>query len=197
MSTIKHPEEGLFICQALTRSCGGQEKSNKMPKNIGKLASKMVFMNHAKYALLGLWLIGGFLYPAPAGITLADFEVKLPANAVSTPQTALISAPGIKLAQLEIKKVYITAYSSTPEETDDTPFITASGRGVRDGIVASNFLAIGTKIRIPAIFGDKVFVVEDRMHPRMTNVVDVWMPTKDKAKKFGRNYAEIEILEEI
>jgi 3D (Asp-Asp-Asp) domain-containing protein len=189
-----------------------------MPKNIAnpytytvgvrvKTALKKVFvflcrygvihLNEAKYAVIGASLFVGFIYPLPAGITLADFEAESPVNAFSTPQTALVSVPGVNPAPAAVKKVYITAYSSTPEETDDTPFITASGKMVRDGIVASNFLAMGTKIRIPAIFGDKVFVVEDRMHPRMTNVVDVWMPTKDQAKQFGRTYAEIEILGEI
>ncbi|MDP3003980.1 MAG: hypothetical protein Q8N43_00505, partial [Candidatus Azambacteria bacterium] len=37
-------------------------------------------------------------------------------------------------------KVVLTAYSSTPDQTDDTPFITASNTRVRDGIVAANFL---------------------------------------------------------
>ena len=50
----------------------------------------------------------------------------------------------------------ITGYSSTPQETEDTPFLTASGKKVRDGIVANNFLPFGTKIKIPKIFGDKI-----------------------------------------
>lgn len=94
------------------------------------------------------------------------------------------------------KKVWLTAYSSTPEETDDTPFITASMTKVRDGIVAANFLPFGTKIMIPDIFGDKVFVVEDRMHTRKTNFVDIWMPTKQDAIEFGISRAEIVVLQE-
>lgn len=152
-------------------------------------------LNEAKYVLAAASLLVGFLYPLPADVTLADFDPEMPVNALTTAQTALVSAPGLKPAPIAVKKVYITAYSSTPEETDDTPFITASGKKVRDGIVASNFLKMGTKIRIPSIFGNKVFVVEDRMHPKMTNVVDIWMPSKDEAIRFGRNYAEIEILE--
>ena len=46
-------------------------------------------------------------------------------------------------------QVIITAYSSTPCQTDDTPYITAAGTSVRDGIVANNYLSFGTKIRIP------------------------------------------------
>lgn len=79
----------------------------------------------------------------------------------------------------------ITAYSSSPDETDNTPWITAYNTITRDGIVASNDLPFGTKIRIPQIFGDKVFIVEDRLNERINGVIDVWFPTKDEALEFG------------
>jgi 3D (Asp-Asp-Asp) domain-containing protein len=93
-------------------------------------------------------------------------------------------------------QVVITAYSSTPEETDDTPFITAAGTAVRDGIVANNLLPFGTKIRIPDIYGDKVFVVEDRMNSKKGNYhFDIWFADKQEAKEFGIKTTYIEILE--
>lgn len=106
----------------------------------------------------------------------------------------------VKVAETETtpkipEQVWVTAYSSTPEETDESPFITASQTEVRDGIVAVNFLPFGTKIRIPKVFGDKIFIVEDRMHRRKTNYVDVWMNSKDSAKEFGIVKASIEIVE--
>jgi len=97
-----------------------------------------------------------------------------------------------------IKKidVVITAYSSTPEETDDTPFITASGKTVADGIIANNMLPLGTKVRIPDLFGDKVFVVEDRMNKRMgDHRFDIWLPSKQLAINFGVKTATLEVLE--
>ena len=90
--------------------------------------------------------------------------------------------------------VHITAYSSTPEETDDTPFITASGAHVRPGVAAANFLPLGTAIRIPELFGDQVFIIEDRMHKRFNYKVDIWFPEKSQAKKFGIQLATIEVL---
>src|SRR3989344_299704 len=51
-----------------------------------------------------------------------------------------------KVAKPKILKVWLTAYSSTPEQTDETPFITASGSYVRNGVVAANFLPMGAKI---------------------------------------------------
>ena len=89
----------------------------------------------------------------------------------------------------------ITAYSSTPEQTDDTPFTTASNKDVRDGIVANNLLPFGTQIRIPELYGDKVFVVEDRMSRRKGNYhFDIWFSDYDQALVFGAERTYIEIL---
>jgi len=88
----------------------------------------------------------------------------------------------------------VTGYSSTPDQTDDTPFIMANGKHVRDGAVATNFLPFGTRVKIPALFGDKIFVVEDRMNSRYYHRMDVWFPTRAEAIKFGKRSVEIEIL---
>ncbi len=83
-------------------------------------------------------------------------------------------------------QVVVTAFSSSPDETDSTPFITASGKTTGDGILANNCLPFGTEVKIPELFGDKVFVVEDRKHSRYScNWLDVWYPTKAEAKQFG------------
>ena len=90
--------------------------------------------------------------------------------------------------------VSASAYSSSVDETDDTPFITAAGTYVRDGIVAANFLPMGTAIKIPALYGNKIFVVEDRMNKRYNLNVDLWFPSKALAKQFGRKTIKIEIV---
>jgi 3D (Asp-Asp-Asp) domain-containing protein len=91
--------------------------------------------------------------------------------------------------------VVVTAYSSTPWQTDDTPDITASGKQVKDGIVANNMLPFGTKIRIPEIYGNQVFTVEDRMNKVKGNYhVDIWFASYAEAKNFGAKRTYIEIL---
>lgn len=92
------------------------------------------------------------------------------------------------------KKVTLTAYSSTVDQTDDSPFIAASGKRVYDGMIAANFLPFGTKVKIPALFGDKIFTVNDRMHKRFSDRVDIWFPERQEALKFGIRTAEIVIL---
>ena len=94
-------------------------------------------------------------------------------------------------------KMMVTAYSSTPDQTDDTPFITASGARVEDGIIANNMLPFNTKVRIPELFGDKVFVNKDRMHQRKGNFhADVWMASTLDAKNFGAKIATVEVLDD-
>ncbi len=97
------------------------------------------------------------------------------------------------------RHVVITAYNSEIGQTDNSPCITANGfnvceNGVEDTI-AANFLTFGTKVKIPALFGDRVFVVRDRMNKRFSDRVDVWMINKQDAVKFGVKVAKIEVLE--
>jgi len=113
--------------------------------------------------------------------------------------------PSPPVAMIEDNKQYVvkermvvpmTAYSSTVDQTDSTPFITASNKRVRWGIVAANFLPFGTKVRIPSMYGDTVFVVEDRMNKRYWHRVDIWMHTRQEALQFGIRNLELEILQE-
>jgi 3D (Asp-Asp-Asp) domain-containing protein len=88
----------------------------------------------------------------------------------------------------------ITAYSSTPDQTDSTPFITANGDTVHDGVIASNIFPFGTRLQIPSFFGKKIFTVEDRMSSRIKNTLDIWMPDRQDAIDFGIKSAEIIVL---
>jgi len=136
--------------------------------------------------VVGLCLLG-IIIPQT---TNADF----PGNTHCT----LVVAKAGKAVQAAVRtiKVVITAYSSTHDQTDDTPLITASGKYVKDGIIANNMLPFGTKIRIPGLYGNKVFTVEDRMNKRKPDhQFDIWFPSKDLAVNFGVKTAYIEILE--
>lgn len=107
-----------------------------------------------------------------------------------------IKTVGIQAEPAETLWVRVTAYASVPDETDNTPFITANGTHVRDGIVASNVLPFGTQIQIPELFGNKVFTVEDRMNKRIKNTIDIWMPSVSSAVDFGMTHTSIIVLED-
>ncbi len=120
----------------------------------------------------------------------------------STPKTGSIEEQTLENAENAIKlafdqgeeekpdkvmTVVFTAYTSTPDQTDDSPFIAASGKRVFDGMIASNCFPFGTEIKIPALYGDKTFVVEDRMNKRYgCGRMDIWMDVpRSEAMKFG------------
>ncbi len=140
-----------------------------------KLLASIVFFN----------LIPGLIIPnltPKKMINDADYAVKVPAVLYSQ-------------ANPEANLTTITAYSSTPDQTDSTPFITASGSYVKDGIVACNFLAFNTKIKLPELYGDKIFTVKDRMAKKNSHKIDIWFPTREEAKQFGVKKTIIEIVE--
>lgn len=98
----------------------------------------------------------------------------------------------------KIVNAVITAYTSTPDQTDSTPFIAASGKHVYDGMIAANWLPFGTKIKIPSLYGDKIFTVDDRMNSRYGyGRLDMWLDTsKTEAMKFGVKRVEIYVYME-
>ncbi|MEK7493980.1 MAG: hypothetical protein AAB630_02360 [Patescibacteria group bacterium] len=139
-----------------------------------------------------LALVGAFLQPgtpvlaiAPAQAEVSVVEEKRGIEELEKNERVARVIPGITM----------TAYSSTPDQTDDSPFIMANGKRVYDGAVAANFLPFGTKVRFPELYGDKVFTVEDRMHRRFDNRMDIWMETRGEAITFGIRKVTVEILE--
>lgn len=143
-------------------------------------------------AVIGILIVS---FPMPSETPTKSFIHTAKPNGISIARAAEV--PDDVEAEAIIaksRKVWVTAYTSTPEETDDTPFITAMGTKVRDGIIATNLLPFGTKVKIPKLFGNKVFVVEDRMHRRKQNNVDIWMDSKEDALEFGIAYADIVVL---
>lgn len=91
----------------------------------------------------------------------------------------------------------ISAYSPTVGQTDDTPFITANNKRVRDGIVAvsrdlfANGWNFGRKIYIKDL---GVYTIDDLMHERMRNSLDIFMFDTDSAIKFGKKQARAYLL---
>jgi len=171
---------------------------------------RIISLKSAKKLILSLILVFVFeifLFPMPtlASEAMEDSEVvqilsELAPQAISEPQPVILNhlpennAWEVKSTALKV----ITAYNSEAGQCDDSPCITANGfnvceHGVEDTI-AANFLKFGTKVRIPELFGDRVFVVRDRMNTRFSNRVDIWMVEKQDAREFGVKLAKIEIL---
>lgn len=87
-------------------------------------------------------------------------------------------------------------YSSEKKQTDHDPFSTASGTRPKWGTVATNQFPLWTRLKIQGM-GEKIFTVEDRMHKRYNNVVDIWFPSKDQARKFGARNLKYSVLKNV
>src|SRR3989338_8576092 len=176
---------------------------------------KIISLKKAKKIIITLVVILFFeflLFPAPSiasqhvdlNVVGSDFDLSINQSPDSRlPESDVILDNKLpRPRDLEIKltrHLLITAYNSEAGQTDNSPCITANNfnvceNGVEDTI-AANFLPFGAKVRIPELFGDKVFIVRDRMNSRFTHRVDVWMIEREDAVKFGVKTAKIEVLE--
>ena len=104
-----------------------------------------------------------------------------------------------------------TAYSSDPAQTDSTPCIPAlhtfdlckeyAKTGVAD-TVATNDISLKTALRVSGLtisgkpLDSQNMVVRDRMNKKYTGKsrIDIWMPSKEEAIKFGVQRIKVEIF---
>ncbi len=106
----------------------------------------------------------------------------------------------------EVLILKATAYTSSPRETDRTPYVTATGAKTRLGVLAvsrdllEKELPYGSLVRLydlgrwqdgkgagafDPLFKGLLFVVEDTMNKRKRQQIDVWLPDRSLALKFG------------
>lgn len=160
-----------------------------LERRAAKKAARAAFMRDLLSA--GVMLVAISL----TGVLLALSAIPEPPDAHAAPVAPQEAPSAPEQAPKAGKPVYatVTAYSSSPDETDDTPFITASGSHVTRGTLACpSRYAFGTQVRI----NGEVYTCEDRMAERFRNVehFDVWMPSKAEAIAFGTSKITIEIL---
>ncbi len=207
IGTQKRPMKVVFDYQefevpGLTKPVVCDRVSRLLPK---AAATDPMTQSTRKYSmqLLACLVLAGLM--ADATTRAATTERSLAGDIFVRPVFAAESRVGVDnyqpllvpAAEVAGKKVYknvpVTAYSSTPDQTDSSPFETASGTQVRDGVFAANFLPIGTRVKIPEFYGDKVFIVEDRMNARYHVHGDIWMETREAAKTWGIRYVTLEV----
>ncbi|MCS7219546.1 MAG: 3D domain-containing protein [Thermus sp.] len=124
-----------------------------------------------------------------------------------------LAVAGAWAQEKTVLRLQATAYTSSVRETDRTPFVTATGMRTRLGVLAVSpdllkVLPYGTKVRLrdlgsvqgrgrgqfAYLFQDRVFVVADVMHSRMRQKVDVWLPDRATALRFGLRWVELEVV---
>lgn len=131
---------------------------------------------------------------AAVRVELAGIAAELPPQTFWQKLQSLIGLRRTQPYQPEVGTTFTvqsSAYAPSPYQTDATPCTTAVGTPVRPGVVASNFLPIGTVLDIN---GEK-FIVEDRMNPRYDGYfLDIWFPSTSQALEFGRKQLTITVI---
>lgn len=96
----------------------------------------------------------------------------------------------VKPSELRSVQVTITAYSSTIDQCDSTPYIAANNEPVRVGALAVSpdmqkefGIRFGQRVLIP---GYGLFEVCDVMNPRWKRRVDIWESDRQAARLFGK-----------
>ena len=109
-----------------------------------------------------------------------------------------------------------TGYNSLVNQTDSTPFITATGARTRFGVVAvsrdllGDEFPYGSLVRLrdlgsyytgrgagafqSLLDSQGLFIVEDTMHARKTQQLDVWFPEYSTAIQWGVRRVEVELV---
>lgn len=107
-----------------------------------------------------------------------------------------------------------TAYNSLTNQTDRTPFITATGARTRFGVIALSrdmlrTVPYGSLVRIEdwgswnsgrgrglynRMLSKVLFQVEDTMHPRKVRTVDVWFYSRSQALQWGARQVKLTII---
>ena len=130
----------------------------------------------------------------------------------------IMSVVSIGWAQSEGRVLILksSAYTSSPQETDGTPKITATGAQTRLGVIAvspdllSTDLPYGSIVKLDdlgnwkngagagqfnGLLGSQLFVVEDTMNPRKRQQIDVWMPDRALALRFGVRRIQLTVVQ--
>ncbi|TSA84534.1 hypothetical protein FNU79_11040 [Deinococcus detaillensis] len=89
--------------------------------------------------------------------------------------------------------VKATAYSSDVGQTDNSPFVTATGTRVRPGVIALSrdllrIFPYGSRVTLQdsaGLLNGRTFIVEDTMNVRMSNTIDIWMGSRAQAYQWG------------
>lgn len=109
-----------------------------------------------------------------------------------------------------------TAYNSLPGQTQGNPHVTATGARTQLGVIAVSrdllgwHIPYGSLVRIRDLgnyhsgkgYGafqhvlneQALFIVEDTMHARKRQQVDIWFPTFAEARQWGVRQVEIEVV---
>ena len=161
--------------------------------NVSERAVKFVVISSV---VLGIFFMGGYLGVQQHNHKVVEmlrehhfsvYACSLPADETSD-FTFEMCKTLKKVKILDKELVSISAYSSSPDETDGSPYVPAAGGINKVGQIAVSpdlYKRGWTFNKSVIIEGVGTFVIRDLMNEKWTKKIDILMSSKDKAKKFG------------
>jgi 3D (Asp-Asp-Asp) domain-containing protein len=211
----RHRSAVTLIALALAQAAGFSAPRSTLPPYSLALSPVASVEVRAVPRALGVRVTpqgGAFTFdsgPLPLGVR--PHLTLLPTPRALTPHAPILLGPS-RGPTLTLRA---TAYNSLESQTDDTPFITATGARTRWGIVAvsrdllGGTLPYGSLIRLrdlgtfyggrgagtyDRLLADTVFIVEDTMHQRKTQQLDVWFAEYRDAIHWGVRRIEVDLV---
>jgi 3D (Asp-Asp-Asp) domain-containing protein len=154
--------------------------------------------------------------PAVEEPTEVPLDVVVTVELLDVPSDVVPNLPAVEGPVANpVYSVRGTAYNSMVSQTNSQPFITATGARTGWGVVAvsrdllGGDLPYGTLVRLrdlgnyhngrgagayQDLLDDTVFVVEDTMHPRKRNQIDLWFADYAAAMAWGVRQLEVEVV---
>jgi 3D (Asp-Asp-Asp) domain-containing protein len=142
-------------------------------------------------------------------------RLELPVATVEIVPTPVEEVAQVSTTGLPVYTLKSTAYNSHESQTDSSPFVTATGATTAFGIIAVSqdmleHIPYGSLVRLKDLGGYRngrgvgkfqevldtqgLFIVEDTMHPRKVEQIDVWFPHEAEALSWGVRKVELEVV---
>lgn len=153
------------------------------------------------------------LYVSPTVVVAPKVNVRVMPQIEIRQAIAITQPQGAEVTPRYVLKA--TGYNSHTSQTDNTPNITATGAITSFGIIAASRDLLGDKIpygslvrirdlgnyrtgrgagHYQGLLNQTLFIVEDTMHARKTNQIDIWFPQLSQAINWGVRQVEVEVV---
>ncbi len=174
------------------------------------ISGKLVALGLVISALITAFSAPRTELPTPIALEAAPYA-ELLATSVTPPIGAVVQGPTANPRFV----LRATGYNSHVDQTDSTPFTTSTGARTTFGVVAVSRDLLGGDLpygslvylrdlgnyhtgrgagAFQALLDDQLFVVEDTMHARKTDQVDVWFESYSQAVNWGVRKVEVELV---
>lgn len=139
--------------------------------------------------IAGAYIVGLFFWTIVYASNTITYEAPEKEEATTTVRVLIATT-----TPHELVRAQVSAYTSSVEETDDTPEINAMGRKPGPGSIAC---PTRYEFGVEVIVSGKSYFCDDRMGPRYSggDYFDIWMSSRESAMHWGRRHVTVEVVQ--